>query len=118
MKDQTNGAQLRMDLYREAARVLTNAKWHWFSYHFQFFPPHPFARSLIEACADCEERLPNLGWQLLRELCSIGGREKHKPDYVNGGAILVRRAEQTSLAEETRGPVRAGPRVAAVQAGR
>ena len=39
-------------------------------------------------------------------------------EIVNGGAILVRRAEQTSLAEETRGPVRAGPRVAAVQAGR
>ena len=36
---------------------------------------------------------------------------------VNGGAILERRAEQTSLAEETSGPARAGPLVSAVQAG-
>ena len=49
-------------------------------------------------------------WEALTRFMSDG------PD-VNGGAILERRAEQTSLAEETSGPARAGPVVSAVQAG-
>ena len=44
-------------------------------------PPHPLAKSIIDACADCETKLPGLGSQFLKDPAAISGREKHLPDY-------------------------------------
>ena len=55
--------------------------WDWFVYHFSQRPPHPLAKSIVDACADCEVKLPGLGSQFLRDLASISAREKHLPDY-------------------------------------
>jgi hypothetical protein len=57
------------------------ATWHWFAYHFSRLPLHPMAKSIIDACADCEAKLPGLGSQFLTDLASISGREKHLPDF-------------------------------------
>ena len=55
--------------------------WHWFQYHFSFFPPHPLTRSILDACTDCEMRIDGLGIQFIREIASIQGKEKHLPHY-------------------------------------
>lgn len=55
--------------------------WHWFQYHFSFLPPHPFARSILDACAECEFRIEGLGSQFIKDIASIQGNEKHLPHY-------------------------------------
>lgn len=72
---------LRADLARELAAGVLEREWHWFSYHVCFVPPHPFARSLVEACLDCEVKLPGLGRQLIRDIGRIGGVDRHEPHY-------------------------------------
>lgn len=36
---------------------------------------------LIRLCAECELKLPKLGWSLLNDVASISGREKYEPHY-------------------------------------
>lgn len=55
--------------------------WHWFGYHFSFLPTHPLARSILDACADCELRIEGLGFQFIDEIARIQGKEKHTPHY-------------------------------------
>ena len=69
-------------LLEEATLSIGRAKaWHWFSYHFSMHPPHPLGRSVVDACADCEMKLPNLGFQFIKDIAAIGGKEKHEPHY-------------------------------------
>lgn len=73
--------RLLAEFVLELAAGIMRQEWHWFRYHLQFLPPHPFARSIIEACIDCEVRLPALGRQLIRDVAAIGGIERHEPHY-------------------------------------
>lgn len=69
-------------LLPEAGAAIGASKvWHWFQYHFSFLPPHPLARSIIDACADCELRIEGLGFQFIQEISCIQGKEKHRPHY-------------------------------------
>lgn len=69
-------------LLQEAGFTIGGSKvWHWFRYHFSFLPPHPFARSIVDACADCEMRIKGLGSQFIQDIASIQGKEKHLPHY-------------------------------------
>ncbi|MYN05369.1 hypothetical protein GTP41_25040 [Pseudoduganella sp. DS3] len=56
-------------------------EWHWFRYHFSFMPLHPLAKSIVDACADCERVIPGLGEQFIEEIISINGQERHEPHY-------------------------------------
>lgn len=69
-------------LLKEAVMTIGGSKqWHWFTFHFSKLPPHPFCRSIVDACADCETRLPGLGFQFVRDIAAICGMEKHEPHY-------------------------------------
>ncbi len=69
-------------LLKEASLSIGEAKaWHWFSYHFSMLPPHALGRSIVDACADCEMKLPGLGFQFIKEIAAICGKEKHQPHY-------------------------------------
>ena len=66
----------------EATLSIGGAKaWHWFSYHFSMQPPHALSRSIVVACADCETQLPGLGFQFIKDIAAICGKEKHEPHY-------------------------------------
>ena len=73
--------RLRIELLREATIGIMGQPWHWFSHHFQWLPPHPFAQSFIDAAVDGECHVSGLGYQLIRELGSIGGIDRHEPHY-------------------------------------
>jgi hypothetical protein len=73
--------RLRIELLREAATGTMGQPWHWFRHHFQWLPPHPFAQSFIDAAVDCECHVSGLGHQLIRDLGSIGGIDRHEPHY-------------------------------------
>jgi hypothetical protein len=73
--------QQHYELYKVTIAKIRETGWHWFAYHFRSWPPHPFAASLLAASASLDERVPGLGKQLLLEIASLGGREKHRPDY-------------------------------------
>jgi hypothetical protein len=69
-------------LLKEATLSIGGATtWHWFSYHFSMLPPHAFGRSIVDACADCEKKLPGLGFQFIKDIAAICGKEKHEPHY-------------------------------------
>jgi len=68
-------------LYQRVRSAMSSTGWHWFAYHFQTWPPHPFAQSLLESCARLDLRMPGLGEQFLLDVARIGGKEKHYPDY-------------------------------------
>ncbi|WP_312756947.1 hypothetical protein [Pulveribacter sp.] len=44
-------------------------------------PPHPLGRSVIDACADCETKLPGLGFQFIKDIAAICGKGRHEPHY-------------------------------------
>lgn len=74
-------SNIRLALFQELKAGVVHQDWHWFSYHLQFFPPHPFIRSIVNAAVDCEERVAGLGHALIADLGGIGGIERHKPHY-------------------------------------
>lgn len=75
-------AKTWVGLLQQAVLTIGRAeKWHWFQYHFSHLPPHPMARSVIDAAADCEKRIPGLGFQFIQDIASICGMEKHEPHY-------------------------------------
>jgi hypothetical protein len=59
----------------EAYAGISYVGWHWFAYHFNVGPT-PFAKSIIEACAEIDDHAPSIGTELLREMTSIGGRKR------------------------------------------
>ncbi len=68
-------------LLHELGAGVTGQAWHWFAYHLHMLPPHPFARSIVNAAVDCEEKLPGLGHSLVADLGRIGGIDHHEPHY-------------------------------------
>ncbi|MGG7581829.1 hypothetical protein [Rhizobium sp. Nf11,1] len=54
---------------------------HWFQHQFITVPHHLFAASILRACASIDRAAPDIGTDLLRELSSIGGRDRHEPHY-------------------------------------
>lgn len=71
-----------VSLLQQAVLTIGKAKqWHWFAYHFSKLPPHPLARSVIDAAADCEKRIRGLGRQFIEDISRISGMEKHEPHY-------------------------------------
>lgn len=54
---------------------------HWFSHQFVTVPHHTFAGRVFGACASIDRRAPGIGTELLKELCSIGGKNRHEPHY-------------------------------------
>lgn len=68
------------DLLIEAYAGLSDVGWHWFAYHF-YTGPTPFAKSILEACADIDDLTPGMGTKLLREMTAIGGRERDESQY-------------------------------------
>lgn len=73
--------EVAAELYKKAVQGLRSQKWHWYSYHFQTKFLHPFAVSLIDACADCEIHLPGAGKRFIQRLVSFGGVEKDDGHY-------------------------------------
>lgn len=43
--------------------------------------PHPLADAIIQACLDCEARIPGYAEQVIERIAQVGGREKHQPDW-------------------------------------
>lgn len=68
-------------LLRELGAGVTGQPWHWFAYHLRLLPPHPFARSIVNAVVDCEEKVPGIGHSLIADLGRIGGIDHHEPHY-------------------------------------
>lgn len=68
-------------LLRELGAGVTDQAWHWFAFHIHCLPPHPFARSIVNAAVDCEEKVPGLGHSLIADLGRIGGIDHHEPHY-------------------------------------
>lgn len=54
---------------------------HWFQHQFIEVPHHLFAAGILRACAGIDRAAPGIGTELLRELSSIGGRDRHEPHY-------------------------------------
>ena len=73
--------QLLAEMYMEVAPTIASGPWHWYAYHFRQGPAHPFVASIVKACADCERAVPGLGRQLLADLASVSGMEKHLPHW-------------------------------------
>lgn len=94
-------------LLKQGLTTIGNAAaWHWFAYHFSRLPPHPLAKSIIDACADCEAKLPNLGSQFLKDLAAISGRDRHLPDFEQliqklGELLILRQLLTISWPENT-----------------
>ena len=42
---------------------------------------HPFARSIVNACMDCESEIPGFAVAMLDRIAAIGGRDWSKADY-------------------------------------
>jgi hypothetical protein len=60
-------------------------QWHWFAYHFGTLNApgweHPLAASIINGLVICDRAMPGYAQTFITRLASIGGREKHLPDY-------------------------------------
>lgn len=67
-------------LYELACQRINKTGWHWFHYHFNF-PIKPFAFSIIKSCRCIDEAAEGVGTLLLKELSSIGGREKYEDHF-------------------------------------
>lgn len=94
------------DLLREAYAGLSEIGWHWFGYHFHVGPT-PFAKSIMGACADIDDRAPSMGSKLFREMMSIGGRDRDESQYEQ---LLQKLAEILVIRQIVRCPWPAGTR--------
>jgi len=75
---------IRSSLIDYATRSKIRNGWHFLSYHFGFFDngvEHPLAKSIIDACVDCERALPGAGFGAIDKLAGPGGRVKYEPHY-------------------------------------
>lgn len=69
------------DLLQLAMETMLKTGFHWFQHQFVTVPHHLFAGSILRACASINRIAPAIGKDLLRELSSIGGRDRHEPHY-------------------------------------
>lgn len=72
----------------ELLQIIADSKifqhWHWFRWHFKhplYGHPNVLADSIIEACLTCEARIPGYAERTISLVASLGGREKHRPDW-------------------------------------
>ncbi|WP_156167528.1 hypothetical protein [Thioalkalivibrio versutus] len=66
----------------EESRIFQH--WHWFSWHFNHTlkgVPNLLADSIVDACLVCENCIPGYAKRTISIISSIGGREKHLPDW-------------------------------------
>lgn len=66
--------------------------WHWFRYHFDNElngRGHPLARGFINAALACDARMPGYAEHVVDRVSSVGGREKHLPDWEQLLTILA-----------------------------
>lgn len=74
----------RHDLLQLVARSRVFQHWHWFRYHFSHSLngcPHPLAEAFIEACIACENKSKGFAKASVERLASVGGRDRHLPDW-------------------------------------
>lgn len=74
----------RNQLIRKISESQIFQHWHWFRYHFSHSVhgwTHPLADAIIQACLDCEARVPGYAEQVIERIAKVGGREKHQPDW-------------------------------------
>jgi hypothetical protein len=74
----------RHDLFQIIAGSRLFQQWHWFRYHFSHSLngfPHPLAESIIDACLVGESKSKGFAKATIERLASVGGREKHLPDW-------------------------------------
>jgi len=72
------------DLYQHIFDSRMFTQWHWFRWHFEHRlrgGNHPFAESIVNACLDCNARIPEFGKGFINELSAISGREKWDPHW-------------------------------------
>ncbi|TES88126.1 MAG: hypothetical protein E3J94_08545 [Desulfobacteraceae bacterium] len=59
-------------------------KWHWFTYHFQFYlygREHPLSKSIVDAISNIDNTVPGFASIMIDRLSSISGKEKFLPHY-------------------------------------
>jgi len=59
-------------------------KWHWFRWHFEHHLRggyHPLADSIVDACLECENYLPNFSIEMINRISSLSGKEKFLPHW-------------------------------------
>jgi hypothetical protein len=59
-------------------------KWHWFTYHFNFYNlelEHPFAKAIVDSCIKVERFIPGFAFKFIDDLASISGSVKYLPHY-------------------------------------
>lgn len=74
----------RDDLYEYLYASPMFGRWHWYQYVFsqrRSGSEHPFARAVLDACLDCERRLPGFALKVLARLAAVGGRDRNQDDY-------------------------------------
>ena len=74
--------EIRAELYFK----INSIDWHFFHWHFRQYHPshnneHPLAKSIIDCCYLCEQKMPGYASNFIDTLCSISGREYFNPHY-------------------------------------
>jgi len=57
---------------------------HWFRHHFEHHlrgGEHPFARSIVPACLDCEPHIPGFAKGMIDAIAAPSGKEKDRRQY-------------------------------------
>lgn len=75
----------RDDLYEYVYASPMFQRWHWYQFVFdqrrRGNAEHPFARSVLDACLDCELHLPGFALAILDRIARVGGRDRNQNDY-------------------------------------
>ena len=81
-----------------ALKFLTSIdnSWHYFRYHFEHVPDHPFGISVLNGLSDISTHLPGYGQKMIERLASHRGRVKNLRDLEQlyqalAEAIVIRR---------------------------
>ncbi|GJQ47847.1 hypothetical protein [Candidatus Kuenenia stuttgartiensis] len=72
------------DLYQHIFESKIFSNWHYYAYHFDYRrrgSDHPFAQSIVNACIDCNKKLPGFAKGFIDAIASISGREKYESHY-------------------------------------
>ena len=102
------------------ARLLegTTRHWHWYSFHFESVARGrriAFVDALLDALLGLDAAMAGYAARMAAAICSLGGRERHKPDYeqllqilaeihVAYRAVTAAWPEGTTFADEPAGP--------------
>ena len=59
-------------------------KWHWFTYHFNFYNyglEHHMAASIVNSCLKVENFIPGFAFKFIENIAAISGSTKYLPHY-------------------------------------